>query len=101
MVGMLGPALTAPAPEVRARDRAARFHAVQRELIDERVELVLVHGRRPWLEAIVAREAELLDQEGLAQPLGDRDLPREISPRVPLDRRPAARQGLRVCPTPT
>src|SRR5256885_17005050 len=100
MVVMLGPAFAAPAPEMRARDRAFSFHAVQRELVDERVEFVLVDGRRPWLVAIVAREAELFDEEWLAQPLGYRDLPGKGSARVLLHRWAGTRPGLRVGPTP-
>ena len=98
---MLGAAFTAPAPELRSRYGPTGFYVVERQLVDERVELVLVGRRRSRIEAAaVAGKPEFLHHQRLAQALGDGHLAPEIVARVLLDRRPGADEILRVRPAP-
>src|SRR5206468_10520961 len=101
VIGMLGAAFTAPAPELRSRYGPTGFYVVERQLVDERVELVLVGRRRSRIEAAaVAGKPEFLHHQRLAQALGDGHLAPEIVARVLLDRRPGAGKILRVRPPP-
>src|SRR4051812_37613484 len=69
MVGMGGAALAVPAPEIGSRCRAAAAGIVEHHRIDQSVITILVGRRRRRVEAAaLAREAEFLDHQWLADP---------------------------------
>src|SRR5690348_11638134 len=85
LVGVLRPPFAAPRPEIRAHDRPARAQAVEDCAVDKAVEAILVGRRRFGIEAAaVARKAELLDNQRLAQLVCNRDVPGDVFAAVLL-----------------
>src|SRR4051794_2416701 len=101
MVGAAGAALASPGPEIGARDRSPARRARGDRLVDEPVESVLEARRAAGIEQpAVAREAELLDHQRLAELPREADMLREIIAHLRRPRIPGAGQVVRIHPAP-
>ena len=101
VVAMRGAPFAVPGPEVGALDRAAGAHALLDRIVDQLVIGVAIAGRRLGIiAAAVARIAEFLDHQRLAEPAGETGVLLDILPYLRQPRLIGAGKVARVDPAP-